>query len=167
MRSNISVPMTFALLGLSGFGSNALALEATLCTDKSTPQECYEAGLMQVGEAQAQLRNLTADLQAENKAMSQRFQDRYDALIANLHNPRQISRDCPPTDGNCETPECAANELLIGGGCLLPGEEPNGTGYVQNFGNFDRAAWHCTMGNIPTLPVIKKIRAIAWCAKLP
>jgi hypothetical protein len=93
--------------------------------------------------------------------------DRYNTLLKNLKNPQQRARDCDPV--NCDSRPCESDELLVGGGCLVPGETPNGAGLIQNsFGTYDDRTWHCTLAPVaPDNPPLKKIRAIAWCAKIP
>jgi hypothetical protein len=142
------------------------------CTPGMAPADCAEkhlkAGALTLGEYKNEVARVDKEI-AELKAALMQQRDRYVALTTSLRTPTQRGTDCKTSGGNCVSPPCLADEILLSGICLVPGEEPNGTGYVQNVGSFDGHSWNCNLNSIPRvgLPQINKIRAVVWCAKIP
>ena len=136
-----------------------------VCSPGMTPANCAEAQLAAIGTIFGQYKNEVARVDNEISNLKDTImqqQARFDGLLKAMASPQNRTKDC---DGGACTASCQNDEILISGLCLVPGAGENGTGFLQNVGHGEGLTWSCAFAVAPQVP--KKVRAVAWCAKIP
>jgi hypothetical protein len=133
------------------------------CTDKSSPRECYETGLAQVGTALAEFRNIERDLEQIKKTEStlrteldsaksdlkilKAFQQQLATLGNFVVSGNRVRCDRPWSDSspddNASIATCPSDSTLLSGGCDMTCLSMDHLSSVPNPPGPNANGWKC------------------------